>query len=77
MKKQDKNFLEKRELIRNVLIMKRLNIKNQTYQKLMGQKVNGIYDRELNDWEVQDIDNSLNEVEQVIKDFRDELHSQY
>jgi hypothetical protein len=75
MKKQDKNFLEKRELIRNVLIMKRLNIKNQTYQKLMGQKVNGIYDRELNDWEVQDIDNSLNEVEQVIKDFRDELHS--
>ena len=75
MKKQDKNFLEKRELIRNVLIMKRLNIKNQTYQKLMCQKVNGIYDRELNDWEVQDIDNSLNEVEQVIKDFRDELHS--
>lgn len=75
MKKQDKNFLEKRELIRNVLIMKRLNIKNQTYQKLMGQKVNGIYDRELNDWEVQAIENSLNEVKQVIKDFRDELHS--
>lgn len=75
MKKQDKTFIEKRELVRSMLIMKRLGIKNQTYQKLMGQKVNGIYDRDLNDWEVEDIDNSLNELEQAIKDFRHELHS--
>jgi hypothetical protein len=75
MKKQDKTFIEKRELVRSMLIMKRLGIKNQTYQKLMGQKVNGIYDRDLNDWEVEDIDNSLNQLEKAIKDFRHELHS--
>ena len=75
MKDQDKTFLEKRELVRGMLIMKRLNIKNQTYQKLMGQKVNGVYNRPLNDWEVTDIINSMDEVEQAIKDFRDELFS--
>jgi hypothetical protein len=74
MKDQDKTFLERRELVRGMLIMKRLNIKNQTYQKLMGQKVNGIYDRPLNDWEVTDIINSLDEVSEAINNFRNELY---
>ena len=74
MKKQDKKFIDARDRLRNIAVMKRMRIKKQTYQKLMGQKVNGVYDRELSDWEVDDISTSLDEFESTIKDFRNELH---
>jgi len=74
MKKQDKKFIDARDRLRNIAVMKRMLIKKQTYQKLMGQKVNGVYDRELSDWEVDDISTSLDEFESTIKDFRNELH---
>lgn len=75
MKEQDEKLLLIRELGRSVLIMKRLNIKNQTYQKLMGQKVNGIYNRPLNDWEVKDLVLALTKVQEIVKKFIDELLS--
>ena len=74
MKKQDKKFIDARDRLRNIAVMKRMLIKKQTYQKLMGQKVNGVYDRELSDWEVDDISTSLDEFQSTIKDFRNELH---
>lgn len=73
MKEQDNRFIAKRAKIRHFLNMKRLAIKNQTYCKLMGQVVNGKKDSPLQDWEIEDLNNALDEAEQAIKDLRDEL----
>ena len=75
MKIQDDNFLLKRAKIRKTLIMTKLNLKNQTYQKLMGQQVNKKYDSPLSDSEVSEFDSALANAEIVIKEMRDELRS--
>jgi hypothetical protein len=46
----------------------------QTYMKLMGQKVNGVKNAKLQPWEVEQVEKALCYVEQVIDEFRDELH---
>lgn len=74
MKNQDDKFLKKRAKIRRFLTMSELNIKRSTYMKLMSQKVNGVKDGVLQDWEVNDINNSLDEVIKAIQDFKDNLN---
>lgn len=75
MKNQDDKFKEKRDKIRKIMIMTRLGLKNQTYQKLMSQQVNKKYDSPLTDSEVSEFDSALANAEIVIKEMRDELHA--
>ena len=74
MKKQEGEFLKKREAIRYHLIMKRVVNKNQLYQKLMGQVVNGKKDSPLTEIEIEELDNGLKNIQEIIKQFRNELH---
>lgn len=74
MKKQDERFKMHRKALRHFLVVRRLNIKSQTYLKLMNQKVNGVKDGDLQDWEVNDINNSLDKVIKVIQDFKANLN---
>lgn len=73
MKKQEGEFLKKRDKVRYHLIMTRLGLKNQTYQKLMGQLSNGKYNQPLNDGEVESLDKGLQTVIDACKDLQKEL----
>lgn len=73
MKKQDDKFILKRDKVRNHLLMTRLGLKNQTYQKIMGQKSNGKYNQPFNDNEVETIRKGVQNVIDVCKDFIKEL----
>lgn len=73
MKKQNIQLKEKRDKVRHYLAVRRLGLKQQTYHKIMGVKVNGKVDGDLMDWEVKDINQRLEEVKKVISDFQDEL----
>lgn len=73
MKKQDDKFILKRDKVRNHLLMTRLGLKNQTYQKIMGQKSNGKYNQPFNDSEVETIRNGVKNVIYVCKDFLNDL----
>lgn len=55
--------------------MTRLGLKNQTYQKLMGQKSNGKYNQPLNDSEVETFKKGLEEVIEVCTDMIKELNT--
>lgn len=74
MKKQEGAFLLKRDKVRERVIMKRLVTRNNLYKKLMGQQYNKKYNVPLNDSELQELDRGLNEVIEVCKDLKDELH---
>jgi hypothetical protein len=71
---QTKEFQEKRDELRKVLTMSFVIENRQTYMKLMGQKVNGIKNAKLQPWEVGEVEKALCYVEQVIHEFRNELH---
>lgn len=73
MKKQEGEFLKKRDKVRHHLIMTRLGLKNQTYQKVMQQKSNGKINQPFNDNEVKTLIKGLNEVIDACNDFIDEL----
>ena len=75
MKKQDEKFIEVRTQLRELVVMKRLGLKAQTYHKLMGQKVNGQVNRDLEDWEVANILESLDYLRVTITKFKNELHN--
>lgn len=75
MKKQDEKFIEVRTPVRESVVMKRLGLKAQTYHKLMGQKVNGQVNRDLEEWEVEDIIDSLESLVETIDIFLDELYN--
>ena len=75
MKRQDDELYQKRRKeLRHFLMVRRMGLKQQTYSKFMAQKVNGRYDSELMDWEVNDILVALDKIENVIKEFRHELY---
>jgi hypothetical protein len=71
---QTKEFQEKRDQLRSNIIMSNVFKNRQTYMKLMGQKVNGVKNAKLQPWEVEQVEKALCYVEQVIHQFRDELH---
>lgn len=73
MKKQEGEFLKKRDKVRHHLIMTRLGLKNQTYQKVMQQKSNGKINQPFNDNEVKTLIKGLNEVIDACNDLIDEL----
>lgn len=73
MKKQEGEFLKKRDKVRHHLIMTRLGLKNQTYQKVMNQPSNGKYNQPLNDSEVETLNNGLQVVIDACKDLQEEL----
>lgn len=73
MKKQEGQFLLKRDKVRHHLIMTRLGLKNQTYQKIMNQKSNGKLNQPFNDGEVETIHQGLQVVIDACKDFQKEL----
>lgn len=73
MKKQEGEFLNKRNKVRHHLIMTRLGLKNQTYQKIMGQLSNGKHNQPFNDNEVNSIHDGLQNVIEICKDLQDEL----
>lgn len=73
MKKQEGEYLKKRDKVRNHVIMSRLNLKNATYQKVMGQRNNGKINQPLNAREVETLSNSLQTVIDVCRDLQDEL----
>lgn len=73
MKKQTTQLKEKRDKLRHYLSVKRLGLKQQTYHKMMGVKVNGKLDSDFKDWEVEDINCKLEEVKKAIIDFQDEI----
>ena len=75
MKKQEGQFLLKRDKVRHHLIMTRLcqSDRNTLYQKLQGQQVNKKYNSALNDKEVSTLDERLQVVIDVCKDLQDEL----
>jgi hypothetical protein len=74
MKKQEGEFLKKRDKVRHHLIMTRLGLKNQTYQKIMQQLSNGKYNQPFNDKEVETIRKGVQNVIDVCNDFLDELN---
>ena len=75
MKKQQGEFLKKRDKVRHHLIMTRLcqSDRNTLYQKLMQQQVNKKVNQPLNDKEVTTLDERLQVVIDVCKDLQDEL----
>lgn len=73
MKKQEGEYLKKRDKVRNHVIMSRLKLKNATYQKVMGQRNNGKINQPLNAREVETLTNSLQTVINVCKDLQEEL----
>ena len=73
MKNQDKAFVLKRDKVRNLLYMRRLDITGQCYRKLMGLKVNGEENRPLNESEVSDLKKSIDSAIETLNDFRNEL----
>lgn len=75
MKKQEGQFLLKRDKVRHHLIMTRLceSDRSTLYQKTMGQKTNKITNAPLNDKEVTTLDERLQVVIDVCKDLQDEL----
>lgn len=73
MKKQEGEFLKKRDKVRYHLIMTRLGLKNQTYQKVMGQLSNGKYNQPLNNSEVETLNTGLQVVIDACKDLQEEL----
>ena len=75
MKNQDDEFILKRDKVRSLLQVKRLNITSQCYRKILGLKVNGQENRPLIDSEVQSLDQAIKSVIQDLESFRDELHS--
>ena len=74
MSEQSESFKTQRDKIRQYLVMSKLGLKYQTYNKLMGQKVNGLKNAKLRPWEVEDVEKALCIVEQSIHEFRNELH---
>lgn len=75
MKKQEGKFLIKRDKVRHHLIMTRLGLKNQTYQKIMQQLCNGKYNQPFNDKEVETIKQGVQNVIDVCNDFLEELNT--
>ena len=75
MKKQQGIFLAKRDKVRHHLIMTRLGLKNQTYQKIMQQKSNGKINQPFNANEVKTICDNLQVVIDAFKEFQDELNT--
>lgn len=73
MKKQEGEFLKKRDKVRHHLIMTRLGLKNQTYQKIMGQKSNGKINQPFNQNEIDTLTVGIKEVIDVCNDFIEEL----
>lgn len=73
MKKQDDKFILKRDKVRKHLIMTKLGLKNQTYQKIMGQQSNGKYNQPFNDSEVETIYQGLQKVIDACKDLQKDL----
>jgi hypothetical protein len=73
MKKQEGEFLKKRDKVRHHLIMTRLGLKNQTYQKIMQQLSNGKYNQPFNDKEVETLNTGLQVVIDACKDLQEEL----
>lgn len=75
MKKQEGQFLLKRDKVRHHLIMTRLcqSDRNTLYQKLMNQQVNKKYNAPLNEKEVKTLDERLQVVIDVCKDLQNEL----
>ena len=73
MKKQEGEFLKKRDKVRHHVIMTRLGLKNQTYQKCMGQQSNGKINQPLNDSEVETIKMGVKNVIVICTDFLKEL----
>ena len=73
MKKQEGELIKKRDKVRHHLIMTRLGLKNQTYQKVMGQLSNGKLNQPFNDSEVETIHQGLQVVIDACKDFQKEL----
>lgn len=75
MKKQEGEFLKKRDKVRHHLIMTRLcqSDRNTLYQKLMQQQVNKKYNAPLNDKEQATLDERLQVVIDACKDLQDEL----
>lgn len=73
MKKQDDKFILKRDKVRHHVVMTRLGLKNQTYQKIQGQLSNGKYNQPFNDSEVETIRNGVKNVIDVCNDFLNDL----
>lgn len=73
MKKQQGELLKKRDKVRHHVVMTRLGLKNQTYQKIQGQLSNGKYNQPFNDSEVETIHQGLQVVIDACKDFQKEL----
>lgn len=73
MKKQEGKLLLKRDKLRHHLIMTRLGLKNQTYQKIMGQKSNGKINQPFNQNEIDTLTVGIKEVISVCNDFIEEL----
>lgn len=76
MKKQEGEFLKKRDKVRHHLIMTRIkDIKNQTYQKIMGQKSNGKINQPFNQSEIDTLTIGIKEVIEVCQDFINEINT--
>lgn len=76
MKKQQGKLLLKRDKLRHHLIMTRIkDIKNQTYQKIMGQKSNGKINQPFNQNEIDTLTVGITEVIEVCQDFIKEINT--
>jgi hypothetical protein len=74
MKNQTPELIKARDKVREVLQMKRAFPRTQVYMKLIGQKTNNVKDAPLQDWEVQFANECLDNVQEVIDNFRKELN---
>ena len=75
MKKQDQKFILARERVVKFLKLSQLPIGEYTKKKLYGQKTAMGYNQDLTDIEVQELDTSLESVQEDIIKFRKELKS--
>lgn len=75
MKNQDEKFILKRDKVRHHLIMTRLceSDRSTLYQRIQGQSVNKKYNSPLPDKEVKKLDERLQYVIDICRDFQDEL----
>jgi hypothetical protein len=74
MKNQTPEFINARDKVRYFFQMKRVFNRTQVFMKLIGQKTNNVKDAPLQDWEVQFANECLNNVQEVIDNFRKELN---
>ena len=75
MKRQDEKFIELRDKVRKAIYMKRLNITGQCYRKLMGLEVNKEKNRALSNVELDTLKGSIEEIIDLLNEFRDELYN--